>query len=557
MDDQTLRPAVGSIEAGYLFEFREDGVYLTIYPDAADGLAFELSDIRQVLHDHGVIDYDIITLSQIVREAAGEPRKLASSYGSPEDMAELEKQQQVQKEEKPVEEDQKKAGIIVDISHDKMLATIRYDTNVGRLLPTYEEVRQALQDAGVTYGINPDAIKKGIESLSPFVAAQGQPPRHGENARIERHFDLGVKGRPKVDEYDRVDFKDMNLFVLARKGDLLAVRIPQTPGEAGRDVYGRDINARNGKPIPMPQGNNTEISGENELIALIDGQIVDTGKKISIDPHLLIKGGVGVGTGNIDFVGSVEIKGNVEAGFNVKATGDVQVGGMVSGGNVEGRNVFVNGGVNGMNRGKIRAEEDVHATFAENAEIEAGRDIYLRDVALHSMLTAGKRIYLEEKRGMIAGGKCAAGEEIRCKIVGNPASVVTRLSVGVNPQLQKKYRDLCREYKESKDRLRQINQMLNTLSKIDISRLPQERINQINALTRSQFPLAGKIKRDEQEIQALGEELSQMQNGKIRVSDTIFPGVKVSINSIIMNVQSEIMRTTLTVKDERVDIGPY
>ena len=76
MDDQTLRPAVGSKEAGYLFEFREDGVYLTIYPDAADGLAFELSDIRQVLHDHGVIDYDIITLSQILREAAGEPRRL-------------------------------------------------------------------------------------------------------------------------------------------------------------------------------------------------------------------------------------------------------------------------------------------------------------------------------------------------------------------------------------------------------------------------------------------------------------------------------------------------
>ena len=48
-----------------------------------------------------------------------------------------------------------------------------------------------------------------------------------------------------------------------------------------------------------------------------------------------------------------------------------------------------------------------------------------------------------------------------------------------------------------------------------------------------------------------------MQNGKIRVSDTIYPGVKISINSVIMNVQSEIKRTTLTVKDERVDIGPY
>ena len=99
--------------------------------------------------------------------------------------------------------------------------------------------------------------------------------------------------------------------------------------------------------------------------------------------------------------------------------------------------------------------------------------------------------------------------------------------------------------------------MLNTLNKIDISRLPQERIDQINALTRSQFPLAGKLKRDESEIKRLEEELSKMQNGRIRVSDTIYPGARISIHSIMMNVQSEIKRATVTGKDDRVDIGPY
>lgn len=79
MDDQTLRPAVGSKEAGYLCEFREDGVYLTIYPDAANGLLFELSDIRQILQENGVVDYDIITLSQIIREASGEAKKNSGS----------------------------------------------------------------------------------------------------------------------------------------------------------------------------------------------------------------------------------------------------------------------------------------------------------------------------------------------------------------------------------------------------------------------------------------------------------------------------------------------
>ena len=553
MDDQTLRPAVGSKEAGYLCEFREDGVYLTIYPDAANGLLFELSDIRQILQENGVVDYDIITLSQIIREASGEAKKIADRYVSAEDVAAMPKPGAA-----TVQEDEEaEAGIVIDVSRDRMTVTVRYDMKVGKRLPSVDTVKAALADSNVVFGIDDEAIRVGVESLNPFVAARGKPPKNGENARIERRFDLGVQGRPKVDQYDRVDFKNMNLFVLAQKGDLLAVRIPQTEGEAGRDVYGMEVPARNGKPIPIPQGQNTELSGENELLAAIDGQIVDTGKKISIDPHLFIKGSVGVGTGNIDFVGSVEIKGNVEAGFVVKATGDIEIGGMVGGGDVEGRNVYIQGGVKGMNRGKVKAREDVRAAFAENAVIESERDIYIQDVALHSTISAGKRIFLEDKRGMITGGQIAAGEEIRCKIIGNPAFVVTRLSVGVNPQLQKRYRELCEEYKASKQRLKQISQMLNTLGKIDISRLPQERINQINALTRSQFPLAGKIKRDEKEIMAMESELNMMQNGRIRVSDTVYPGARISINSIMMNVQSEIKHATLSVKNDRVDIGPY
>ena len=553
MDDKTLRPAVGSKDLGYLLEFREDGVFLTAYPDAVNGSLFELSDIRQLLQDNGVVDYDLITLSQIIREASGEPKKLASHFLSSEEMA-----ADKQADNAPVApEDETKAGILIDVSRDRMTATVRYDTKKGRLLPTVEEVKAALSELKIVFGLDEEAIVHGVESTVPFVAAQGRPPKNGENARIERHFDLGIKGRPKVDQYDRVDFKNMNLFVLARKGDLLAVRIPQTAGENGMDIYGKEVMAHKGKPIPVPQGNNTEISGENELIASMDGQIVDTGKKISIDSHLVVKGDVDVGTGNIDFIGSVEVKGNVETGFAVKATGDIEITGMIGGGDVEGRNVYVRGGVNGMNRGKVTAQEDVRAAFAENAVIECGRDLYLQDVALHSVLSAGKRIYLEERRGIIMGGQIAAGEEIRCKVAGNMAFVATRLSVGVNPHLQKKYKELCEEYKEAQTRLKQITQMLNTLGKLDVSRLPQERINQINALTRSQFPLAGKIKRLETEIKETETELASMQNGRIRVSDTVYPGTRISINSVIMNVQSEIKHTTLSVKDDRVDIGPY
>ena len=560
MDDQTLRPAIGGEDAGYLLEFLQDGVFVTVYPSDGTEMLFELSDVRQTLQDNGVIDYDVIELSKIIREAAGERRKLADKFvevmpEEEEDVSGAQDNESAAQEEEISSEEV--AGIIIDISRDQMIATVRYDTSKGTKLPQVEDIKAALEEKGVVYGINEETIKNGVTRLTPFVAAEGKQVQHGENARIERKFDLSQKNRPKIDEFNRADYKDMGLFVLVKKGDLLAVRIPQTEGTPGKNIFGLDVPARTGRPIPMPQGKNTEVRNENELYATIDGQIVDSTRKIDIDPHLDIRSSVGTGTGNIDFTGSVSIKGNVEAGFVVKATGDIEIGGMVNGAEVYGRNVVIKGGINGQNRGIVKAVEDVQAQFAENANIEAGRDVSIIDAILHSNVRAGNRVYVEERRGIITGGSVAAGEEIRCKMAGNAAAVVTKLAVGVDPTVQKRYIEICRECKEDRGRLKQITQMLNTLSKIDVSRLPQQRIDQINTLTRSQFPLAGKIKRAEKEIQALEEAMGRMKDGKIRVADTVYPGVRITINSVIMNVQSSIRRCLLTVKDERVNIGTY
>lgn len=557
MDDQTLRPAVGGPEAGYLLEFLQDGVFVTVYPSDGAEMLFELSDIRQSLQDNGVIDYDIIELSKIIREAAGVPRKIADEFVEvvPEEEAEITADSAASAEF--TADDSEMAGVIIDVSRDQMIATVRYDTTKGTGLPSVEYIKTALSERGIVFGINEEAIERGVKSLTPFVAAEGKQVQHGANARIERKFDLTGKNRPKIDEYNRADYKDLNLFVLAKKGDLLAVRIPQTEGTPGTNIFGMEVPARAGRPIPVPQGKNTEVRNDNELYATMNGQIVDTTRKIDIDPHLEIHSSVGTATGNINFAGGVTIKGNVEAGFVVKATGDVEIGGIVNGADVFGRNIVIKGGIAGQNRGLVKATEDVQALFAENANIEAGRDVIITDSVLHSNVRAGNKISVEERKGVITGGTVAAGEEIRCKLVGSASAVMTKLSVGVDPTVQQKYVELCRECKDDKARLKQITQVLNTLGKIDVSRLPQQRIDQINALTRSQFPLAGKIKRAEKEIMELEEVMGRMKNGKIRVSDTVYPGVRISINSIIMNVQSSIRRCLLTVKDERINIGTY
>lgn len=541
---------LGGASAGYKFEFRADGVYLTVYPSDGERL-FELSDMRQLLRECKVLDYDVGVLSRTMREASGRAQKIAE----PVELTDLELSAVESGEQLPEEEDF--ARIIVELSRDRMKATIRYDTKQGAKQPTVEMLMAALSAAGVVYGIDAEAVEVGARSLSPFTAAEGLLPVNGENAYIDRKFDLGVSGRPVVDEYDKVDYKDLNLFVLAKENQTLAIRIPQTKGTAGMNVLGEVVPAQNGRPCPMPEGKNTKVVGER-LIATCNGQIVDKGSRISIDPRLELKGSVGVSTGDIEFDGTVKINGNVDDGFSVLATGDIEIKGSVNGAVVRGRNVYISGGITGADKARVTAERDVRTAFVENAQVEAGNDVYVSDIALHSQIRAGKRLIMEDKHGQITGGHAVAGDLVSVKILGNSAYVVTKVSVGVDPKLQAEYQNLKKSYKESRRKLTHITQTLNTLSKIDINKLPAERVESINALTRSQFPLMGQIKRDEKRILEIEALLAEMKKGRIRVSDTIYPGVRLSVNSQLKSIQSEYKRCTLSLnEDGDVAVGPY
>ena len=80
MAEKLKSAEVGGRQAGYLFEFKSDGVYLTVYPADDSGIAFELSDMRQILKEYGVIDYDMAELARAIRAAEGTPVLLAKQY---------------------------------------------------------------------------------------------------------------------------------------------------------------------------------------------------------------------------------------------------------------------------------------------------------------------------------------------------------------------------------------------------------------------------------------------------------------------------------------------
>lgn len=528
---------VGSVREGFQLVVKTDGNYLTVYPESQGSTVIDLSTLRKRLEDEGVTEYDVLQLARVVRAADGFEVRLNP----------------------PVEDGEENVVIpfSIEISRDAMTAAVRFDEKKGNLPPSISDVLDALAAKKVVYGIDREAIGRGVARLTPFFAARGTAPEAGVDARIEKKFDMGEKGRPAARAYDRVDYKDMNIFIRAQMGDVLAVRIPETAGTPGKNVLGEDIAPKPGKAIALPQGKNTKIVNNHELVALIDGQIVDDGKKISVDPHLVIDSSVDVGTGNVDFAGSVEIKGDVESGFIVKATGDIEIKGMIGGAEVEGRNVIVHGGIRGMNIGKIRAVEDVSISFVENANISAGRDIFVNDVVLHSEMRAGHHVRVEGRRGVITGGKVGAGESIRAKIFGNNFYVQTNLNVGVDPNLKHRYDALSKECQEAVKRLTELRLSLATLKKQPLMSLSPRRREQLAEMTHEQFPLAGKIKKMQEELEQMQEELEQMKNGSIAASDTIYPGVNATINGVKKTIEEELRNARLQMLNGEIAVGIF
>jgi len=535
-------PSVGGRDAGYLFEFKNEGVFLTVYPSSETKILFELVDMQNILKEHGVNDYEIELLARAMREQTGEPIRLAGSIA-------IEKKAEAQEE----------AKIKLEISRDKMSASVSFEVNENSKNPTVKMVLEEIQKKGITFGIEQDKIEEALLHLGDStVVVEGILPQNGTDAIIKKTFDLANKGRPVENSAGRVDYKNLNLVVIVSAGDVLAERIPHTPGTPGTNIFGDAVAARSGKPQPLPNGKNTKIEGET-VVAAMDGQVVESGKKITVDPVLVIKGDVDLSTGNIDFNGSVQIKGSVQQGFSVKAVGDVEIKGTVSGGVVEARNIVVNGGVQGMNRGHLAAKEDLRASFVENANIMAERDVFVSDVVLHSEIHAGRKIIVEGHRGQIMGGAAVAGEEIRAKSVGNSMNVSTKLEVGVNPMVRKTYTELRGSVTKNKTKLEQIHKTLQTLNHMDKSRFSQEKLDLFAQMTRLQFTLAGQIERDEKEVGRLQSMLEVMKTGKIKVADKAYPGVKLVIGSIMKTMQSEVQHSTFYVDEEEALIrtGAY
>jgi uncharacterized protein (DUF342 family) len=152
---------------------------------------------------------------------------------------------------------------------------------------------------------------------------------------------------------------------------------------------------------------------------------------VRVEPVYTIRN-VDLHSGNIDFLGMVIVTGGILSGMTVKADGDIHVKGSVVGVVLlAGGDVVVGGGIIGhddktnkehADHARVECNGSCTANFTQNARINAGKNILIRDFTMMSKLVAAEQLIVgdETHTGQIIGGFTTAGVLVQAGIIGAP-----------------------------------------------------------------------------------------------------------------------------------------
>ena len=336
---------------------------------------------------------------------------------------------------------------LITVTPDKMLALLHLrPPPQGHALPDLAAIEQAMDEERIVFGRQSQAIEEGlarcaVEGLpQQVVAALGTLPVNGEDAWLRFEMDVGaLPGRKQED--GSIDFRDRNMFVGVDKDQLIAVRVPATPGTPGQDVHGEQTPPMAGKDLIVKVADDAVYDPESgEIRAGRSGVLsVASEQSIKVCAMQVIPGDVGFETGNLISRNAVEIKGSIQPKFKVNALGDILVRGNIEKAQVRSdSSVVVQGGMLG-DFAVIRARGDVDIPFIENGRIFAGGNILLRRNAYHCRLHADGNIQCEPSSRVITS-QLVAGGSITAGTIGSENAEPSLVAAAVYPrQLHRMY----------------------------------------------------------------------------------------------------------------------
>lgn len=374
----------------------------------------------------------------------------------------------------------------------------------------------------------------GIETL----IAKGVSPIDGVNGYIDYRFKNSIKNSPHILEDGSADFRNLNLITNIKKGDTLAVLNQSIPGQDGMNVFGESLKHKRAAETKFNYGANVLLSqDETELISELDGQVSIENKKIKVYEVHTISGDVDNSTGNIEFNGNVRINGNVLTGFKVVAKGNIEIDGVVEGAIIKsGGDLIIKRGIQGYNMAEISSGGNILTNYIENSKIICEKDIK-SEAIMHSETLCEGSVEVSGKKGLLVGGLCKSVKEINAKVIGSNMATTTTLEVGIDPRVRERQEELKKLKKSTNLDIDKFHKMINLLTKLDNEgQLEEDKKQMLDMSIAAKAQLEEQSIDIEDELEDIEEKVANFLDGKIKVQEIIYPGVRITMGNSKMRI---------------------
>lgn len=425
---------------------------------------------------------------------------------------------------------------VIRISQDQMEAFITLPLIGLEENYTVDEVLKAAKKNKVVSGIDVDAINNMIKDRvfgSEVLFAKGERAIDGKDGYFEFYFDYDLNKRPKVRENGSVDYWSIHSVEVVKQGQVIARYVEPIDGRNGKDVLGREIPAKRGKPLPPLVGRGFEKSPDGlTYMASIDGKIEKHKNRILILPILEITGDVDVGTGNIDFIGDVVIHGSVKPGARIMASQSVTIDGICESCVIEaGKDIILRGGMIGSGKARLIAKGNLFAKFMEYTQVEVDGFVEA-DSAINCTIVSNDKVLFNGGHASIVGGSVYGCAGIEVEKLGNDAFIKTEVNVGVHKKIKIKIAELEKLITQKQQLLDNINAGIKQIDALMGKAMEKETLEEKKmSLVRAKIEKSADLTNNKEELEKLRNIVAKSTDATVKVTEDVYPNVEVWINN--------------------------
>jgi uncharacterized protein (DUF342 family) len=407
-------------------------------------------------------------------------------------------------------------------SHDEIVAALTAK-GIEPSEAVHERIHQYLEIVGRASPADTTPIRSEVPER--FLIAEGSAPVEAIDGRFE--WNESFSQRAERGQGDApVDYYTRSSILTIEANTLVGRVVPPTDGQAGRDIFGKELAPQRGKGLAVKVGHGLRAAAADpqQVVTEVAGCLVHEGHTIRMSEVLKIPRDVDFASGNIDSVVDVHVCGGVKPNFSVKTTKSLTIERAAEAAELDaGGDIQVRGGLFGHESGHlIKAGGSITASICDAAEVEAAGDICIAREIINSRLRTRGEIRIEH--GAIIGGEIFARNGVKLKHAGSTLGVPTRIAVGTDGVVLHRAGRMERQIRKQREQVERLRTQVKALL-ANVKRLPPAQREQAARL----LSKANEIERAANDLASQREQMLKHAEPErqpaVDVAGTLRPGV--------------------------------